>query len=90
MTTQADSCGYSKIGCYDFNNEADHVKNNTVNLVTIPILPFPQICNLVFVTYFCIEQVLKMWALGWKRFSWDRGNLFDAVITILLLVSKMC
>ena len=44
---------------------------------------------MAFVVYYLLEQSFKLWALGWKRYSFEKGNLFDGFITIILVVSTL-
>ncbi|ESO84123.1 hypothetical protein LOTGIDRAFT_229618 [Lottia gigantea] len=46
------------------------------------------VINFIFIIYYVIEQSVKLWAMGWKRFVYDRGNIFDAVITIALAIGE--
>ena len=58
--------------------EYEHVRNSSntylgmVNMVTIP--------------YYLFENCLTIWALGWKRFSYHTGNLFDLLVTTCLVI----
>ncbi|KAK2151678.1 hypothetical protein LSH36_355g04013 [Paralvinella palmiformis] len=44
--------------------------------------------NLLFVLYFCVEQSLKIWAMGWRLYTWATGNVVDGLITIMLLLTQ--
>lgn len=44
------------------------------------------IVNMVTIPFYLIEQCLRIWALGWKLYSYDKGNLFDGFITCSLVV----
>ncbi len=61
--------------------EYDHIQKSTHT--TLAML------NLVFVLYYLFEQVLKLWALGWARYKYDRPNVFDGIVTVLLVVSTV-
>nr|KAG5711120.1 hypothetical protein BaRGS_004764 [Batillaria attramentaria] len=45
--------------------------------------------NFFFVNYYVIEQLLKLWAMGWRRFVHEKRNIFDAVITLALVVGEL-
>lgn len=45
--------------------------------------------NDVFIIYYCVEQILKLWALGWKCFRQSVTNLLDALFTVVLLISEI-
>ncbi|XP_030850086.1 two pore calcium channel protein 2-like [Strongylocentrotus purpuratus] len=45
--------------------------------------------NIVFIIYYCVEQILKFWALGWKCFKYSVTNLLDALFTAVLLVAQI-
>ncbi|XP_077867256.1 two pore channel protein 2-like [Saccoglossus kowalevskii] len=47
------------------------------------------VTNFVFVWYYVIEQVMKVWALGWRRYISSKSNLFDAAVTITLVVVEI-
>ncbi|KAL5011055.1 hypothetical protein ScPMuIL_013360 [Solemya velum] len=47
------------------------------------------IVNFVFIVYYVVEQSLKLWAVGWRRYLWDRGNVFDAITTVVLAVTEI-
>lgn len=46
-----------------------------------------QLINLVFIVYYLMEQSLKLAALGWRRYIYNRGNIFDGLVTVVLVVS---
>ena len=45
--------------------------------------------NLVFIIYYIIEQLLKVWVTGFHRYYFFSGNIFDSVITVLLVVVEI-
>nr|XP_054774859.1 two pore channel protein 2-like [Lytechinus pictus] len=45
--------------------------------------------NIVFIIYYCIEQMLKFWALGWRCFKSSVTNVLDALFTAVLLVAEI-
>ncbi|PVD28777.1 hypothetical protein C0Q70_11372 [Pomacea canaliculata] len=45
--------------------------------------------NFSFAIYYLVEQVLKIWAMGWRRYVFDKGNVFDGVITLALVGGEM-
>lgn len=45
--------------------------------------------NFFFVNYYLLEQLLKLWAMGWRRFIHDKGNVFDAIITVALVCGEL-
>ncbi|XP_059172155.1 two pore channel protein 2-like [Physella acuta] len=47
-----------------------------------------RIVNFSFVMYYTLEQAVKIWAFGWRRYISDKGNIFDAVITIALVIGE--
>jgi hypothetical protein len=46
-----------------------------------------QIANFVFVNYYVLEQLLKIWANGPRRYISDNANIFDCIFTSALVVS---
>lgn len=42
--------------------------------------------NLVFIIYYVIEQILKVWATGLRRYYFFLGNIYDSVIAVLLVI----
>ncbi|KAJ8032542.1 Two pore calcium channel protein 2 [Holothuria leucospilota] len=42
--------------------------------------------NVSCIVFYCVEQIAKIWALGWKRYRASRLNLFDGALTLVLLV----
>ncbi|KAH9490450.1 hypothetical protein Btru_033899 [Bulinus truncatus] len=47
-----------------------------------------RIFNFTFVMYYLFEQLIKVWANGWRRYIAVRGNIFDAVITAALVIGE--
>ena len=45
-----------------------------------------QIFNFGFVIYYVLEQTVKVWAAGCRRYIHEKSNIFDGVITFLLAV----
>ncbi|XP_052710269.1 two pore channel protein 2-like isoform X2 [Crassostrea angulata] len=46
------------------------------------------IVNFVFVVYYFVEQVVKFVAFGWKRYVYEYWNIFDGVITVILVITE--
>lgn len=36
-----------------------------------------------------LEQILKIWAMGWRRYGYDKGNVIDAILTLGLVVVQV-
>lgn len=47
-----------------------------------------QVTNFTFVIYYFVEQTLKVWAMGPRRYIWYYTNIFDALITLALVVGS--
>ncbi|KAK3098706.1 hypothetical protein FSP39_022251, partial [Pinctada imbricata] len=47
------------------------------------------IVNFAFIIYYLVEQILKFTALGWKRYVYEKGNIYDGIITIILVVMEI-
>ena len=45
--------------------------------------------NLVIIPIYMLEQILKCWALGWRRYCWEKGNVVDALITLSLVIVQI-
>lgn len=43
--------------------------------------------NCFFIVYYLLEMVLKIFAFGWRGYLSYRSNIFDGLLTVLLLVS---
>ncbi|XP_031704627.1 two pore channel protein 2 [Anarrhichthys ocellatus] len=48
-----------------------------------------EIINLCFILYYLFEVCVKIFAFGWKGYLSYRNNIFDCVLTILLLVLQI-
>lgn len=46
------------------------------------------IVNFVFVVYYFVEQVVKFVAFGWRRYVYEYWNIFDGVITVILVITE--
>ncbi|XP_041132702.1 two pore calcium channel protein 2-like isoform X2 [Polyodon spathula] len=46
---------------------------------------FLGVINCVFIVYYLLEMILKMFALGFKGYLSHRSNIFDGFVTVLLL-----
>ena len=44
---------------------------------------------MVIIPLYLLEQLLKMWALGASRYFWDKGNVFDILITVSLVIVQI-
>ncbi|XP_064627361.1 two pore channel protein 2-like [Lineus longissimus] len=47
------------------------------------------VINLCFILFYLIEQCFKLWANGWRRYIWHKSNLFDLVLTTLLVIVEV-
>ncbi|KAJ8314868.1 hypothetical protein KUTeg_007018 [Tegillarca granosa] len=57
-------------------------RHDDLNKILVP----EYIVNFAFVIYYCLEQIVKFIALGWKRYIYERWNIFDGIITIALVL----
>ncbi|XP_048239548.1 two pore channel protein 2-like [Haliotis rufescens] len=48
-----------------------------------------RVTNFTFVIYYFVEQTLKVWAMGPRRYIWYYTNIFDALITMALVVGEI-
>ena len=48
-----------------------------------------QVVNFAFANYYVLEQLLKLWAYGVRRYFNDKRNIFDAFITLALVVGSV-
>ena len=48
-----------------------------------------QVINCLFILFYVLEMALKIFALGWRGYLSYRSNIFDGVLTILLLVCSL-
>uniref|UniRef100_A0A672GTC1 Two pore channel protein 2 n=1 Tax=Salarias fasciatus TaxID=181472 RepID=A0A672GTC1_SALFA len=46
-----------------------------------------EIMNLCFILYYLFEMCVKIFALGWKGYLSYRNNIFDGILTVLLLIT---
>ena len=53
----------------------------------VPLLPF-QILNCVFILYYLLEMLLKVFALGLQGYLVSSSNVFDGLLTVVLLVKS--
>lgn len=53
----------------------------------VPVCPF-QILNCVFVLYYLVEMLLKVFALGLSGYLSYPSNVFDGLVTVILLVKS--
>ena len=44
---------------------------------------------MIIIPLYLLEQLLKMWALGMARYFWEKGNVFDIVITMGLVIVQV-
>lgn len=51
-----------------------------------PWVPF-QILNCIFILYYLLEMLLKLFALGLRGYLVFLSNVFDGLLTIVLLVT---
>ncbi|OWF42763.1 two pore calcium channel protein 2-like isoform X2 [Mizuhopecten yessoensis] len=47
------------------------------------------IVNFAFILYYLFEQTLKIAALGWKRYVYERWNIFDGITTVFLVILEI-
>ncbi|CAG2201593.1 TPCN2 [Mytilus edulis] len=47
------------------------------------------IVNFGFVTYYLLEQVLKFVMFGWRRYIFEKSNIYDGLITVALVVTEI-
>ena len=47
------------------------------------------IVNFCFVFYYLVEQILKFVMFGWKRYVFEKANIYDGVITLALVVVEI-
>ncbi|KAJ8416208.1 hypothetical protein AAFF_G00382300 [Aldrovandia affinis] len=45
--------------------------------------------NCFFIVYYLVEMMLKMFAFGWRGYLSHRSNIFDGLLTLLLLVLQI-
>ncbi|XP_046568015.1 LOW QUALITY PROTEIN: two pore channel protein 2-like [Haliotis rubra] len=48
-----------------------------------------RVTNFTFVIYYFVEQTLKVWATGPRRYIYYYTNIFDALITLALVVGEI-
>ncbi|RUS74810.1 hypothetical protein EGW08_017439 [Elysia chlorotica] len=48
-----------------------------------------RVFNFVFVVYYLIEQLMKLWANGWARYISEAGNVFDAIVSLALMTGEI-
>uniref|UniRef100_A0A3Q3XCF6 Ion transport domain-containing protein n=1 Tax=Mola mola TaxID=94237 RepID=A0A3Q3XCF6_MOLML len=48
-----------------------------------------EIINLCFILYYLFEMSVKIFALGWRGYLSYRNNIFDGLLTILLLIVQI-
>lgn len=76
--------GYSDHGpwCLGASMGMQHVK------LAMAFLPL-QILDYVFILYYLLELLLKVFALGLRGYLSYHSNVFDGLLTIILLVKSM-
>ncbi|XP_060067784.1 two pore channel protein 2-like [Ylistrum balloti] len=47
------------------------------------------IVNFAFILYYLFEQTFKLAALGWKRYVYERWNIFDGITTVFLVIVEI-
>ncbi|KAL9984267.1 hypothetical protein ACROYT_G006542 [Oculina patagonica] len=47
------------------------------------------VVNFFFVLYYLLEQLMKLWAVGWQRYRSSMGNIYCGVITLLLVTLEL-
>ncbi|XP_077983123.1 two pore channel protein 2-like [Glandiceps talaboti] len=47
------------------------------------------ITNFVFVVYYLLELTVKLWALGFRKYISSKSNIFDATVTIALVIVEI-
>ncbi|GFO33359.1 two-pore calcium channel 2 [Plakobranchus ocellatus] len=48
-----------------------------------------RVLNFIFVVYYLLEQLVRLWANGWARYITDPSNVFDAVVTVALIAGEI-
>ncbi|CAJ1048603.1 two pore calcium channel protein 2 [Xyrichtys novacula] len=48
-----------------------------------------EIINLCFILYYLFEMCMKIFAFGWKGYLSYRNNVFDGILTVLLLILQI-
>ncbi|CAG5119484.1 unnamed protein product, partial [Candidula unifasciata] len=48
-----------------------------------------RVVNFTFAIYYLLEQLVKFWAFGWRKYLADKGNIYDAVITSALIIGEV-
>ncbi|XP_031425623.1 two pore calcium channel protein 2-like isoform X2 [Clupea harengus] len=48
-----------------------------------------EVINCLFILFYVLEMALKIFALGWRGYLSYRSNIFDGVLTILLLMLQI-
>ncbi|XP_041355059.1 two pore calcium channel protein 2-like [Gigantopelta aegis] len=48
-----------------------------------------RILNFGFVLYYVLEQIVKLWAAGWRRYVHEKSNIFDGIITLALAIGEI-
>ncbi|XP_078315800.1 two pore channel protein 2-like isoform X2 [Crassostrea virginica] len=46
------------------------------------------IVNFTFVVYYFVEQLVKFVCFGWRRYVYEYWNIFDGVITVILVITE--
>uniref|UniRef100_A0A665U7U1 Ion transport domain-containing protein n=1 Tax=Echeneis naucrates TaxID=173247 RepID=A0A665U7U1_ECHNA len=49
-----------------------------------------EVMNLCFILFYLFEMCMKVFAFGWRGYLSYRNNIFDGLVTILLLVTSLC
>ncbi|KAL4642030.1 two pore calcium channel protein 2 isoform X1 [Arapaima gigas] len=49
---------------------------------------YAEIINCIFIAYYLLEMVLKIFSFGWRGYLSYRSNIFDGLLTVILLVSE--
>ncbi|KAK7107317.1 hypothetical protein V1264_015264 [Littorina saxatilis] len=48
-----------------------------------------RVVNFAFANYYVLEQLLKIWANGPRRYIHFKSNIFDAIITVALVIGEL-
>ena len=41
------------------------------------------IWNMVFIAYYVVELICKIWAQGWKLYFWSVANVYEGIVMYL-------
>lgn len=44
--------------------------------------------NLVFVAYYTLDLIAKIWAQGWELYLWSNANVYEGFVTVLIIIAS--